>query len=177
MAPADFVQRGRQLCAQAQYQEAVKVCRLGLLAHPTELEGRLVLGGALMALGRHDEVLAEMRVALELDADSPQALTLKGEALLRKGDALQASDVLARAVAAAPSDGSIQALYGEARRVREGGAPSAAPAPAPAGMGRPAPLGPPPSRAGAVSPDLLAIGDHSGTIENRPRPRGGRDSL
>ena len=88
------------------------MCRLGLLASPTEIEGRLVLGKALMALSRFDEVLAEMRVTLELDTDNPRALALKGHALLRKGDALQASDVLARAMAAAPSDPEIRELYG-----------------------------------------------------------------
>jgi Flp pilus assembly protein TadD len=119
LAQADFVERGRQLCARAQYQEAVKVCRLGLLAHPTEVEGRLVLGEALLALSRHDEVLAEMRVALELDGENPRALGLKGAALLRKGDVLQACDVLARAVTGAPSDPTLRQLYGEARSRRE----------------------------------------------------------
>jgi len=96
LVQADFVERGRQLCARAQYQEAVKVCRLGLLAHPTEVEGRLVLGEALLALSRHDEVLAEMRVALELDRGSVPAQVLKAEALLRKGDHHAALDVLQR---------------------------------------------------------------------------------
>ncbi|HUS63765.1 MAG TPA: hypothetical protein VMZ28_04440, partial [Kofleriaceae bacterium] len=162
--PADFVQRGQKLCAEAQFQEAVKVCRLGLLAHPTEIDGRLVLGAALMALSRHDEVLAEMRVALELDNDNPRALALKGEALLRKGDALQAHDVLARAVSAAPSDTGIRNLYGEARRIREGG------------VDAPPPLAPPP-RAGPTSGAWVAMatpgagaakGDRSGTIEIDP---------
>lgn len=93
----DFIQRGKVLIVRRQFQEAVKVCRLGLLAHPGYVEGRLVLGMALMALGRHDEVLAEMRVAMELDADNPMAHLLKGEALFHKRDYEQARDVLARA--------------------------------------------------------------------------------
>src|SRR5690349_6475250 len=120
-----------------------------------------------MALSRHDEVLAEMRVALELDNDNPRALALKGEALLRKGDAMQAHDVLARAVSAAPSDTGIRNLYGEARRIREGGADA------------PPPLAPPP-RAGPTSGAWAAAstpgaprsgaakGDRSGTIEIDP---------
>src|SRR6185436_11495745 len=72
--------------------EAVKVCRLGLLGRPTTVEGRVVLGQALLALKRYDEVLAEMRVALELDHSSSAALLLKGEALLRKGDGRAAVD-------------------------------------------------------------------------------------
>ncbi|HEU5058395.1 MAG TPA: tetratricopeptide repeat protein [Kofleriaceae bacterium] len=164
--PPDFVERGRKLCAGSQFQEAVKVCRLGLLANPTEIEGRLVLGKALMALSRFDEVLAEMRVTLELDTDNPRALALKGQALLRKGDALQASDVLARAMAARPSDPEIRELYGEARRMREG---------VTAGTVEPAPLAPPPRalRGMTVPPDaVLAVGDKSGTIEIDPEIEG-----
>jgi tetratricopeptide (TPR) repeat protein len=73
------------------------VCRLGLLANPSLVEGRLVLGMALMALGRYDDVLAEMRVALEVEANNVLATLLKGEALFYKGDHEQAKEVLERA--------------------------------------------------------------------------------
>ena len=53
-----------------------------------------MLGQALLALKRFDEVLAEMRVALELDHGSIAAQILKGEALLRKGDPTAALEVL-----------------------------------------------------------------------------------
>jgi hypothetical protein len=86
VSQSDFVTRGQALVSSGQYQEAVKVCRLGLLGRPTTVEGRVVLGQALLALKRYDEVLAEMRVALELDHGSSAAQVLKGEALLRKGD-------------------------------------------------------------------------------------------
>jgi tetratricopeptide (TPR) repeat protein len=93
--PSDFVTRGQALVSAGQYQEAVKVCRLGLLGRPTTVDGRVVLGRALLALKRYDEVLAEMRVALELEKTSIPAQALKGEALLRKGDADAALEVLA----------------------------------------------------------------------------------
>ena len=57
---AEFVQRGRVCVEQGQLQEAVRICRLGLLANPGAVEGRLVLGSALIALARFDEVLAEI---------------------------------------------------------------------------------------------------------------------
>ncbi|HEU0032247.1 MAG TPA: tetratricopeptide repeat protein [Kofleriaceae bacterium] len=116
MSQSDFVSRGQALVSAGQYQEAVKVCRLGLLGRPTTVEGRIVLGQALLALKRFDEVLAEMRVALELDHGSLPAQILKGEALLRKGDAHGAIDVLARARDQAPGDGRLRALIGEAER-------------------------------------------------------------
>src|SRR5438876_10087601 len=96
VSQSDFVTRGQALVSSGQYQEAVKVCRLGLLGRPTTVEGRVVLGQALLALKRYDEVLAEMRVALELDHASYTAHALKGEALLRKGDPHAAVEVLQR---------------------------------------------------------------------------------
>jgi tetratricopeptide (TPR) repeat protein len=110
----DFVERGQAMVARGQYQDAVKVCRLGLLASPTNLEGRLVLGRALAALRRHDEVLAEMRVALEIEPTNADALAMRGEALLRKGDALQAADMLRRALQFDPGSAAIQQLLEEA---------------------------------------------------------------
>ena len=113
MPPNDFVSRGQALVASGQYQEAVKVCRLGLLGRPTEVHGRLVLAQALLALRRYDEVLAEMRVALELDGAMAAAHGLKGEALLRKGDMHAAREALIRARELAPGDPAIAALYAE----------------------------------------------------------------
>src|SRR5262245_39653924 len=111
------------MVASGQYQEAVKICRLGLLGRPTAIEGRIVLGQALLALRRYDEVPAEMRVALELDANSAAAYQLRGEALLRKGDAVPAAEALTRARQLAPADASIAALLAEAEIAREGAAP------------------------------------------------------
>ena len=108
MSQSDFVTRGQTLIGAGQFQEAVKVCRLGLLGRPTAVDGRVVLGQALLALKRYDEVLAEMRVALELDPDAPAALAIKGEALLRKGDGPGAVEALgalrSRGLAAGPHD-------------------------------------------------------------------------
>ena len=125
MAPSDFVSRGQALVAAGQYQEAVKICRLGLLGKPTAVDGRVVLGQALLALRRYDEVLAEMRVALELDNTSAAAYQLKGEALLRKGDAVAATETLSRARQLAPADPSIAALYAEAEIAKDGSSAAA----------------------------------------------------
>ncbi|MEJ7601934.1 MAG: hypothetical protein WKG01_28825 [Kofleriaceae bacterium] len=116
MSQSDFVTRGQALVSAGQFQEAVKVCRLGLLGRPTTVEGRVVLGQALLALKRFDEVLAEMRVALELDHSSVAAQVLKAEALLRKGDGHAAMDVLQRVRTTAPSDPKIAQLIAEGER-------------------------------------------------------------
>jgi len=114
VSQSDFVSRGQALVAAGQFQEAVKVCRLGLLGRPTTVEGRVVLGQALLALKRFDEVLAEMRVALELDHTSVAAQVLKAEALLRKGDIAPAIEALHKARQGAPGDPRILQLLGEA---------------------------------------------------------------
>ncbi len=111
MSQSDFVAKGQTLVNSGQYQEAVKVCRLGLLGRPTTVEGRVVLGQALLALKRYDEVLAEMRVALELDHHSFTAQRLKAEALLLKGDPHAAIEVLRKLHQQVP--GSVDDLLAE----------------------------------------------------------------
>jgi len=117
VSQSDFVTRGQALVSSGQYQEAVKVCRLGLLGRPTTVEGRVVLGQALLALKRYDEVLAEMRVALELDHASVPAQVLKGEALLRKGDGHGAAEVLGKLRSQGLADSHVAELLGEAERL------------------------------------------------------------
>ncbi|HEY0993546.1 MAG TPA: hypothetical protein VGD80_41115, partial [Kofleriaceae bacterium] len=117
MSQSDFVTRGQALVSSGQYQEAVKVCRLGLLGRPTTVEGRVVLGQALLALKRHDEVLAEMRVALELDHSSIAAQALRGEALLRKGDGHGALEVFLALRSQGRADARVTELIAEAERM------------------------------------------------------------
>ncbi len=149
MSQSDFVTRGQALVSAGQYQEAVKVCRLGLLGRPTTVEGRVVLGQALLALKRYDEVLAEMRVALELDHTSLPSQVLKGEALLRKGDPHGAIEVLQRARIVAPTDPKITGLLAEAQR----------------SMGRP-----------AVTASHPAVGFIGGTESTKHYPNHGGDA-
>jgi tetratricopeptide (TPR) repeat protein len=117
VSQSDFVTRGQALVSSGQYQEAVKVCRLGLLGRPTTVEGRVVLGQALLALKRYDEVLAEMRVALELDHASHAAQVLKGEALLRKGDGHGAAEVLGKLRSQGLAGAHVLELLAEAERL------------------------------------------------------------
>ncbi|MSP59184.1 MAG: tetratricopeptide repeat protein [Myxococcales bacterium] len=112
---SDYVERGKALIARRQFQEAAKVCRLALLAHPQHLEGRLVLGMALLSLGRFEEVVGEMRVALDLDDRSALAWLLRGEALALKGDFVQAESSLCKARALDPSNGRADKLLADIR--------------------------------------------------------------
>ncbi len=111
----EFIQRGKVLIVRRKFQEAARVCRLGLLAHPSLVEGRLVLGMALMALAKYDEVLGEMRIALEREPKNALCLLLKGEALFRKGEHQQALEVLDRARALDPKNDKIARVVEEVR--------------------------------------------------------------
>jgi len=191
VAQTDFVSRGQELVTAGQYQEAVKVCRLGLLARPGEVNGRLVLASALLALRRYDEVLAEMRVAIELEPGNAGAHQLRGEALLRKGDPHGAVDALARAKKLAGSDPAIAGLLEEAKLAQAAAGPPAfvdgdsmtkhypshrgGDA---SGSGRSGSFTKPidrrraPAEDRTPSPDTLRVGDKSGTVELDPELEG-----
>lgn len=124
MSQSDFVTRGQALISAGQYQEAVKVCRLGLLGRPATVEGRVVLGQALLALKRYDEVLAEMRVALELAPTSIPSQLIKAEALIRKRELPAAREALDKVRAVAPADPQLARLLREVERPRKPPEPS-----------------------------------------------------
>ncbi len=199
MAQSDFVSRGQALVVAGQYQEAVKVCRLGLLGQPATVDGRVVLASALLALKRYDEVLAETRVAIEIDPTSVPAQTLKGEALLRKGDYAAALETLQRARQVAPADTKLNELFAEAQRGGKGSASMPAAqvrAPAPISEGKtvnypqhgpgdedsftgatslktkPTGKGKGKPKDQTPSPDVLEVGDKSGTVEVDPEMEG-----
>jgi tetratricopeptide (TPR) repeat protein len=109
----EFVHNGRKLLATRKFQEAVKVCRIGLLEDPASVEGRLVLAQALMSLARYDEVIAEARAALELKEESAPATVLLGEALFFKGAYVQARETLQRAAVLDPDNATVSRLLDE----------------------------------------------------------------
>jgi tetratricopeptide (TPR) repeat protein len=120
-SPSEFVFQAQELIARRQYQEAVKVCRLGLLQHPGVVDARVLLGQALMALGRHDEVLGEMRVAIEANPRSATAYLLKGEALYLKGDYEDAEEALKEALRLEPQQQRVSLLLSEIAAARRDG--------------------------------------------------------
>src|SRR5439155_38208 len=68
-----------------------------------------------------DEVLAEMRIALETDPNSALAWLLKGEALVGKGDYQQAESTLKRAQELDPSNTKADQLLQEIASARAAG--------------------------------------------------------
>jgi len=112
--PDDFVQRGKGLLVRREFAEVIEVCRQGLAANPSRLDGRLLLGTALLGLKRYDEAVEEMRVAEKQDPANVLVHLLRGEALLRRGDTLSAIEALAEAHALDPRNKVAAKLYNEA---------------------------------------------------------------
>jgi tetratricopeptide (TPR) repeat protein len=109
----EFVRRAARHLEQHDYAATVRVCRLGLLVKPTCLEGRLLLGLALLELERPHEALQEIRIALETDEASVLAHSLRGEALLHLGDLQHAHEALARARELDPNNKRVLELLAE----------------------------------------------------------------
>ncbi len=134
-----FVTKAWSLLDRGELLEAVGELRRGLLNQPKDLEGRLVLGAALVALGRFQQAASEMRIALDLDPNSAAALAVWGEALLRGGDKAGAAEIFRRALTLEPTDETIAALLREATAGEPAAAPEGAPPNLPrseAGAGR-----------------------------------------
>jgi len=109
----DFAYRAKVLITQRRYQDAVRLCRRGLLTDPSREEGRLVLGMALLAMRRFEEVRAEMLALLSARPEDSVARRLLGQAFLEAGDIVRASEELEAARRLAPQDARIAELLRE----------------------------------------------------------------
>ena len=116
MSIPEFVKQARADFQRSSYGEVVRVCRLGLVTQPHHIEGRLLLGEALLALQRYDEVLVEMRVLLEADPQNARAMAQKGKALLAKGEPSQAVEWIQRAQIFAPKWTELASLLERAEQ-------------------------------------------------------------
>jgi tetratricopeptide (TPR) repeat protein len=112
----DFADRAKVLITQRRYEDALRLCRLGLSTDASRgapAEGHRVLGMALLALRRFDDVRAEMMALLRARPDDVVARRLLGQALLQAGDPVRARDELETARRLAPEDPRIAALIDE----------------------------------------------------------------
>jgi tetratricopeptide (TPR) repeat protein len=126
----DFAYRAKVLITQRRYQDAVRLCRRGLLTDPSREEGRLVLGMALLAMRRFEEVRAEMLALLRARPEDSVARRLLGQAFLEAGDLVRASEELEAVRRLAPSDPRIAELLDEVSEAQKD-EPVASPSPSP----------------------------------------------
>jgi tetratricopeptide (TPR) repeat protein len=71
-APPAFAARAEAHREAGEFDDAIRVCRAGLLQHPDHLPARVTLGRALLALGHYEEAQAELDA---IAAASPDQLT------------------------------------------------------------------------------------------------------
>ncbi|MBI3121371.1 MAG: tetratricopeptide repeat protein, partial [candidate division NC10 bacterium] len=88
--------------------EAIRICRDGLVAHPTYVSGRVVLGRALLEQGALEEAEGEFRRVLELAPDNLLALRLLGDTSAQQGRSGEARLHYERALRLNPLDRETQ---------------------------------------------------------------------
>jgi len=88
--------------------EAIRICRDGLAAHPTYVSGRVVLGRALLEQGALEEAEAEFRRVLELAPDNLLALRLLGDTSAQQGRSGEAREHYERTLRLNPLDRETQ---------------------------------------------------------------------
>lgn len=113
-ASQELTDRAKLLISERRYQDAVRACRRALLSKPGQVEIRLLLGEALLALERYDEVRVEMMALARKVPDRGPVYRLLGEAYLRNGRPKQAVDALEKALELDPNDEVAEELLAEA---------------------------------------------------------------
>ncbi|MBO6940143.1 MAG: tetratricopeptide repeat protein [Deltaproteobacteria bacterium] len=109
----EVIARAKQLIAERKHQEAVRACRRVLLARPDEAQVRLLLGQALLALNRSDEVRLEMLSLVRKNPENASAHRLLGEARMRLGRSDEARKSLKQALKLDPADDEARELLEE----------------------------------------------------------------
>jgi tetratricopeptide (TPR) repeat protein len=113
-ASQELTERAKLLISERRYQEAVRACRRALLSQPDEVEIRLLLGEALLALERYDEVRVEMMALARKAPMRAEVHRLLGEAYLRDGRQGPAVEALRKALELDPTDEMVRELLLEA---------------------------------------------------------------
>src|SRR3990172_4146267 len=111
-----FVELARQLLEASEPERAADVCERGLEHHPSSLQGRVIWGKALLALGRSDEALTRFEQAIEADPSNPYGYDLVGEVLVTSGLAARAHALMEKGAALHPGDGRIKQWPAGGRR-------------------------------------------------------------
>ncbi|HEY7724716.1 MAG TPA: tetratricopeptide repeat protein [Anaeromyxobacteraceae bacterium] len=75
-----FVDLARALVGRGELQKAIDVCWGGLVHHPDSIQGRVVLGGALLQQGRPEDALEPLERAAELAPADARVRELLAEA-------------------------------------------------------------------------------------------------
>lgn len=104
-----FAQLAEELRRAGQLQEAVAICRSGLVVHPSYLSARITLGRALLDLDQLEEAQRELTAVVQITPENFPALRALGECHLRRGQHSEALLYFTRALGLAPNDPDLEA--------------------------------------------------------------------
>jgi tetratricopeptide (TPR) repeat protein len=103
-----FAQLAEECRRSGENDEAVGICRAGLVHHPDYLSARVTLGRALLELGRLDEAVAELNVVLASAPDNLPANRALAEVYQKRGQMTEALAQYKRALELAKFDPDIE---------------------------------------------------------------------
>jgi tetratricopeptide (TPR) repeat protein len=166
-----FIDLGEAYLALGRPREAIEVAATGLETTPDNMEGRVMLARAYIALHQWKEGQAELLKVVKVDRTNKAGFALLGEVLLRRSDYERAVPVLQHAQNLDPTSPAVLTLLRRARAGQALDPPPPVPTPMqPRGAARraapPAPApAPPPSRA---MPAARPVYDDTGEVMEPP---------
>jgi len=104
-----FAQLAEAYRKEGLLDEAIRICREGLEAHPGYTAARVVLGRALVERGALNEAERELRRVLAEAPDNLLAIRLLGDVLSRQGRLHEARELYRKALTLNPQDRESQA--------------------------------------------------------------------
>jgi tetratricopeptide (TPR) repeat protein len=126
-----FIDLGEAYLALGRPRDAVQVGNLGLAAAPDNLEGRVMLARAHVAMHQWKEAQGELLRVVKVDRGSRHGFALLGEVLLRRQDFERAVPVLQHAQNLDPTSPQILAMLKRARGGQSLDPPPPLPTPVP----------------------------------------------
>jgi len=126
---SSFVKLGEMYLALGRPRDAVEVGARGLKANAKNLDGRMMVSQAFVALHQWKQAQAELLKVVKADRSRGAGFKLLGEVLMRRGDYDRALPVLQHAQNLTPADPSVLAMLKRARVQQPLDAPPAIPTP------------------------------------------------
>lgn len=118
-----FIGLSETLNRLGEWDDAARVAKKGLEAHPDSVAGRLALAVAEAGRDNIRDALEQIKSALIIDQENPRALALMGSLLLQKGLAKRAIQFLNHATKLAPDSREYADLLRRAKRLAKSESP------------------------------------------------------
>jgi len=112
-----FGQLAEECRRAGENDEAISICRAGLVHHPDYLSARVTLGRALLEIGKLDEAVAELNVVLAAAPDNLPANRALAEAYQKRGQLPESLAQFKRALELAKFDPEIETEVQRIERV------------------------------------------------------------